>query len=78
LVGAYEESADMIANHGFEESYWLDIREELRREDTEIFAELDSAIPDELTHYTSFDGLRGIITRQQIWCTDIRQVNDPR
>jgi len=66
-----------IPDHGFGEGYWLDIRKELLRLDTEIFSESDLAIPAEITHYTSLEGLKGIVGRQEIWCTDIRQVNDP-
>ncbi len=67
----------MISDYGFGENFWFDIRKELRRLDTETFSDSDSAIPDEITHYTSLEGLKGIIGRREIWCTDIRQVNDP-
>jgi hypothetical protein len=58
-----------------DEKFWFDIREELRRSDTEIFPD-DSIIPDEVTHFTSLAGLEGIITKQEIWCTDLREVDD--
>ena len=67
----------MIPDHGFGEPFWLDIREKFLRLDTEIFSDSDSVMPDVVTHYTSLEGLNGIIGRQEIWCTDIRRVNDP-
>jgi hypothetical protein len=54
------------------------IREELRRADAEVFSAFDLSIPDEVTHYTSLAGFKGIISTQEIWCTDLRDVNDSR
>lgn len=65
----------MVGHGAFDDSFWLDIREELKRSDREIFAG-DSSIPDEVTHFTSLEGLKGIINKQEIWCTDIREVDD--
>ena len=60
-------------------SFWLAIREELRDAHTQIFSDLsESSIPNEVTHFTSVTGLDGIISRREIWCTDLRQVSDSR
>jgi hypothetical protein len=67
----------MVSHNTSDESFWLDIREELRRSDAEIFPD-DSFIPDEVTHYTSFAGLKGIIEKLEMWCTDLRDVDDKR
>jgi hypothetical protein len=67
----------MAPHSAFDEEFWLDIREELRRSDAEIFSD-DASTPDEVTHYTSFAGLNGIIDRREMWCTDLREVDDNR
>ncbi len=51
----------MRIHKAFDEEFWIDIREELKRSDAEIFPD-DSAIPDEVTHFTSLAGLEGIIS----------------
>ena len=65
----------MAPHNPFDENFRLNVREELRRADSEIFPD-NPSIPDEVTHYTSFAGLKGIIEKQEIWCTDIREVDD--
>ena len=54
----------------------LEIREELKRKHNEVFSQFD-ATPAALVHYTPPAGL-GIITSGEIWCKDIRDVNDQR
>jgi len=66
----------MAPHNASDESFWLDIREELKHSDAEIFP--DYSIPDEVTHYTSFAGLEGIMGKREIWCTDLREVDDKR
>lgn len=59
-------------NHNF-------ISSQLLRKQNEIWDEFDStARPELLLHYTCPNGFRGIIESGEIWCTDIRDVNDPR
>jgi hypothetical protein len=53
------------------------VRQELRRKQSEIWDPYDSPTP-ELFHFTSPQGLRGIIENRQLWCTDVAHVNDPR
>jgi len=54
------------------------VREELRRKQTEIWEPYDGHPIPELFHFTSQEGFRGMIEKRQLWCTDIRHVNDPR
>lgn len=37
---------------------------------------LNTPIPDRLWHYTSFNGLYGIVETKKIWATDVRFLND--
>ena len=53
------------------------VRQELRRKQSEIWDPYDSPTP-ELFHFTSPQGLRGIIENHQLWCSDVAHVNDPR
>lgn len=55
-----------------------EIRDEMTRNQTEIWEQFDSNKPSRLFHYTSPQGLRGILASKTIWCTDIRHVNDSR
>jgi hypothetical protein len=54
------------------------VKQELLRKQNEIWKEYDEYQPTELYHYTSGSGLKGIIQNRQLWCTDVRHVNDPR
>jgi DUF2971 family protein len=38
---------------------------------------MNDRLPDTLYHYTSQDGLRGIITQRKIWASGIQHLNDP-
>jgi hypothetical protein len=53
-------------------------KQHLRQKQDEIWDAHDSQPTPELFHYTSAEGFRGIIESRQLWCTDIRHVNDPR
>jgi hypothetical protein len=57
----------------FNENIWLDIRDELKSIDNEVFPD---SCPDELVHYTTPDGFKGIIATHEMWCTDLRHVTD--
>jgi hypothetical protein len=61
-----------------DESQIESVREELRRKQTEIWEPYDGDPIPELFHFTSPDGFIGIIEKHQLWCTDVRHVNDPR
>jgi hypothetical protein len=54
------------------------LRKELRLNQESVWHDIDSNLPDEVVHFTSSAGLEGILRSQTLWCTDIRQVNDPR
>jgi len=57
----------------------LFIRTQLLRKQNLIWDEFDSANqPELLLHYTSPDSFHSIIESREIWCTDIRDLNDPR
>ena len=53
------------------------VRRKLREKQREIWDDLKTVEAGWL-HYTSPAGFRKIIETRQIWCTDIRDVNDPR
>ena len=54
------------------------VRQELRRKQSEIWEPYESRSTPELFHFTSPQGFRGIIEKHELWCTDVRYVNDPR
>jgi hypothetical protein len=53
------------------------VTKRLLRKQNEIWDEFDSVNPSELVHYTCPNGFRSIIESGEIWCTDIKHVNDP-
>jgi hypothetical protein len=54
------------------------VRDELRLKQSEIWQEFDSNPPSELLHFTSTPGFEGIMRSGELWCADIRNVNDSR
>ncbi len=55
------------------------IRTQLLRKQNVIWDDFDSTDqPELLLHYTCPNGFRSIIESGEIWCTDIRDLNDPR
>ncbi len=53
------------------------IKSELKAKQNELWMEFDSDPPIELLHYTGPNALRSIVTKNELWCTDFTQVNDP-
>jgi len=53
-------------------------RTELKRKQSEIWEAHDSQRTAELFHFTSPQAFRGIIENHELWCTDVRYVNDER
>lgn len=54
------------------------VKQRLKQKQSEIWDEYDSYPTPELFHFTTPCGFRGITEKRQLWCTDIRYVNDSR